>query len=361
MRTDIATFSAGLKSTVDEVRSVVSGGWETLVQFRAQHLGDISSELLWGATGAALVLVLTSWRWWRRRREAKRRVQTALKALLSPPPQIKPAPRENIPLRLEKRKDRVTSRPFPLPAAPVVSGFIPVEASSPLWPVPSPPPAVLSPSSSANSPVKLTADLLRRLEWKRFELLIQRDFEARGIRVACTCVGVEGGVDLHLYQGDELQPYGFVQCHAHAAQAVTLDQISAFFELMAAARVEGTFVTTGTFTPGAQAWAQTKGVALLSGDAVVARFNALPATTRAGILDEVTAGDYVTPTCRSCDVKLVAEGASSPDAAWVCPRAPRCTYTLPNRVAAAVRSGILDAPRPDVRSSGVDWNGTATV
>jgi len=345
MFTDIATFFSGFKSAVAEVRLIVAGAWNTLVQFGEQRLEGVAPEVVLGTIGLALVVILASWVWWRRRRQAKQRVQTALKAFLAPSPQIKPIPREIIPLRLEKRKDRVTSPPFMLPLLPVVSGPTPAESS--------PPPPV--------APVKLTPELLRRLEWKRFELLVQRDLEARGVRVECTCVGVEGGVDLHLYRGDELQPYGFVQCQAHTSRPITMDQISAFFELMAVPRVEGTFVTTGAFTPGAQAWAQTKGVALIPGDAVVARFNALPAMTRSRILEEVTAGDYLTPTCRSCDGKLVPAGAPSPDIAWVCPRAPRCTYTLPISAPADLRSAILDASRSALRTSGGEWSEKAKV
>ncbi len=348
MFTDIATFFSGLKSAVAEVRLMVTGAWKTLVQFGEQRLEGIAPEVVLGTIGLALVVILASWVWWRRRRQAKQRVQTALQALLAPSPQIKPIPREIIPLRLEKRKDRVTAPPFAPPLPSVISAPTPAESSPP------PPPP-------ASEPVKLTPELLRRLEWKRFELLVQRDLEARGVRVECTCVGVEGGVDLHVYRGDELQPYGFLQCQANASRPVTLNQISAFFELLAVSRAEGTFVTTGAFTPGAQAWAQTKGVALIPGDAVVARFNALPATTRGHILEEVTAGDYLTPTCRSCDVKLVPAGASSTDVAWVCPRAPRCTYTLPSSAPPIPRSAILDASRSALRTSGGEWSEKAKI
>lgn len=345
MFTDIATFFSGLKSTVAEARSVLAGVWEALGQFREQRLEGIAPGVVVGTVAVALFVMVSSWAWWRRR-QARQRVQMALKALLSPSSQIKPIPREIIPLRLEKRKDRVT-QPSTSPSPLVVGEPAPAETS--LAPVP------------IAAPLKLTPELLRRLEWKRFELLVQRDLEARGVRVECTCVGVEGGVDLHVYRGDELQAYGFVQCHAHASRPVTLNQITAFFELMAVSRVEGTFVTTGAFTPGAQAWAQTKGVALIPGDAVVARFNALPATTRSRILEEVTAGDYLTPTCRSCDGKLVPAGAPSPDIAWVCPRAPRCTYTLPISAPADLRSVILDAPRSGSRISGGEWSEKAKV
>lgn len=332
-------FAAGLSSAVAEVRSALSGAGKTWMQYWEQHWSGIAPEFLFGTVALALVVICWSWAWWRRRRQARQRVQSALKALLSPQSQIKPIPREVIPLRLEKRKDRVTRAPFAYPSSPIVGGLTPTEASPP--PFPSPP----------DAPVKLTLELLRQLEWKRFELLVQRDLEARGIRVACTGVGVEGGVDLHLYRGDELQPYGFVQCDTHATRAVTLDQITAFFDLIAVAGVEGTFVTTGAFSPGAQAWAQTKGVVVVPGNTVVARFNALPATTRGRILEEVTAGDYLTPTCRSCDVKLIPASAASPEVAWVCPRAPRCSYTLPGGAPATPRSEVLDAPRSRPRGS----------
>jgi len=342
MRTDIATFASGLKSAVAEVRLALAGRWESLVRFWEERLEGIAPEVVIGTVAVVLVVILTLWAWWRRRRRARQRVQTALKALLAPSPSIKPIPREVIPLRLEKRKDRVAPAPLAFSSPMVVREPTPAVTSTSPVPVP--------------EPVKLTSELLRRLEWKRFELLVQRDLEARGVRVESTGVGVEGGVDLHLYRGDEVQPYGFVQCHAHAGRPVTVDQLTAFFALMTASPVEATFVTSGTFSPGAQAWAQTKGVALLSGDAIVARFNALPATTRSRILDEVTAGDYLTPTCRSCDVKLVPATVPAPEIAWVCPRAPRCTYTLPGSAPMASRNEILDAPRTGSRIGDGGWS-----
>jgi restriction system protein len=198
-----------------------------------------------------------------------------------------------------------------------------------------PTPPVLSqtpaPAIDAREPPReLNRDLLMALEWKRFELLVARTFSATGIRAELTCTGADGGVDIYLYHYDEGRPYSYVQCKAwSASKLVTVDDMRAFFGAMASDKVaEGVYVTTSDFTPPAREFASLNGITALSGTQFLARYQELPDGDRRRILTEVTAGDYTTPTCPSCDVKLIWRENGQ---FWGCRRFPRCSVKIYRR------------------------------
>ena len=70
------------------------------------------------------------------------------------------------------------------------------------------------------------------------------------------------------------------------------------------------------------------GIQLLDGEAIVARLRALPEAGQAALLALAFDGDYRTPTCVACGVKLVARrGKAGP--LWGCVNFPRCRVMLP--------------------------------
>ena len=180
---------------------------------------------------------------------------------------------------------------------------------------------------------ELTPELLGTLEWKRFELLVHRYFAANGARVRTSMVGADGAFDLFLFGGRATRPFSYVQCRSWAGRAADDRVIRELFAIMAENRVgEGAFVTTGTFTPQAEKFARQNRITLLSGDEFLLRFNGLPHMVRTRILTDVTAGDYTTPSCPRCSVKLVRrEGEAKGTASWECLRYPRCRYTMETR------------------------------
>jgi hypothetical protein len=176
----------------------------------------------------------------------------------------------------------------------------------------------------------LTMDRLQALEWKRFELIVARSFEARGLRCQRSRVGADGGIDAYLYRAAETRPFAFVQCKAWNSYRVGVKPVRELFGVMAAEQIsEGYFVTTGPFTDEARRWAVGKLLHLIDGPEFLRQFNSLPADVRARIENEAFAGDYRTPTCPRCDQKLVARVSSQDQSKfWGCRNYPRCDYTL---------------------------------
>jgi restriction system protein len=101
-----------------------------------------------------------------------------------------------------------------------------------------------------------------------------------------------------------------------------------FGEEMIADGIErGQLLSTGEFTTEARELADIKQIDLVTGAEFVKRVNALAAPERNALLEAVTAGDYTTPTCVKCDVKMVLRGEGEKPA-WGCRNHPLCKATL---------------------------------
>lgn len=181
---------------------------------------------------------------------------------------------------------------------------------------------------------ELTTELLQLMEWRRFELLVQRYFTATGLRVKTHLVGADGGVDLYLYRDRSTRPLSYVQCRSWTQRSVDGRHVRELFAQMAENRVpQGMIVTTGTFTADAETFARQNQIALVTSGELIARFNRLPHMVRARILTDVTAGDFTTPSCPRCNGKLmVREKSSDGVQVWGCRRLPQCRYTMKVRV-----------------------------
>jgi restriction system protein len=186
---------------------------------------------------------------------------------------------------------------------------------------------------------ELTPELLREMEWKRFELLVERFYGASGFRTRRTGVGADDGVDVFLYRPNSQRPLRCVQCKAWGKRRVDVARVRELFGVMSAQRVpEGALVTTGSFTPDALLFGRQNRLMLIGGDEFLAQFNRLPHIARERILREVTEGDYTTPSCPRCGVKLSLRlNREDQTSFWGCQRYPRCHYTM--QVKATVAAG----------------------
>lgn len=177
---------------------------------------------------------------------------------------------------------------------------------------------------------ELTGEILRALEWKRFELLVQRYFAGLGFRTKGAGTGADDGVDIYLFRASASKPLTCVQCRAWGSRRVDEVQVRTLFGLMAAQQIpEGAVVTTGGFEAEALMFGRQNRLTLISGDDFLARFNRLPHLVRARILDEVLAGDFTTPSCPRCGGKLLVTVNDADKApGWTCQSYPNCRYTM---------------------------------
>lgn len=92
----------------------------------------------------------------------------------------------------------------------------------------------------------------------------------------------------------------------------------------------GIFVTTGTYTPDALQFSDANPIQLLDGKGFLNKILDLPPEKQKALLDFAFEGDYRTPTCASCGVKMMARD-SKRGPFWGCVHYPRCKTTLTMR------------------------------
>ena len=108
--------------------------------------------------------------------------------------------------------------------------------------------------------------------------------------------------------------------------------IRELFGVMASERIgTGIFMTSGGFTAEAKEWAKGK-INLIDGQKFIGHIKKLSEENQQKLLDITLQGDYKTPTCPQCDVKLTLreskKGRSEGGKFWGCVNYPRCKQTL---------------------------------
>lgn len=173
-------------------------------------------------------------------------------------------------------------------------------------------------------------ELLKALEWKRFELLCAGYFETLGFKAKVAREGADGGIDIHLYPEGSDAPGIVVQCKAWNAYQVGVKPIRELLGVMAAERIsEGVFVTTSDYTGEARRFAEGNNLQLIDGEDFLRKIAATSPERQAALLQLATAGDFATPTCPSCGIKMVERVAQKTgERFWGCPSFPSCRRTF---------------------------------
>lgn len=177
-----------------------------------------------------------------------------------------------------------------------------------------------------------TLDALKILEWKRFELLCVGYYEAMGFTVKTVPHGPDGGIDATLYKAGLDAPVAVVQCKAWS-KPVKVVEVRALAGVMHEHKVRrGVFWSlSGYVGRPVQESAERAGIQLLDGPAIIERIRALDQHKQTMLLAEAFEGDYRTPTCAACGVKMVErEGKAVPF--WGCINYPACRVRLPRAV-----------------------------
>jgi restriction system protein len=145
-----------------------------------------------------------------------------------------------------------------------------------------------------------------------------------------TRIGADGGVDIWVYKPGSEKPFGIVQCKAWTTYKVGIKPVRELFGVMAAEGVaNGMFITSGEFTNEALEFAAGKKLRLISGEMFLGFIGKLSAEKQEELLGLALEGDYRTPTCPRCGVKMtLREGKGNGRDFWGCLRYPRCRATL---------------------------------
>ncbi|WP_152553933.1 restriction endonuclease [Endozoicomonas elysicola] len=181
----------------------------------------------------------------------------------------------------------------------------------------------------------LTINHLQEMDWKRFEELCHQYFLHKGYDSQLTASGADGGVDVVLKR---TSPEGklvkvYVQCKAWSNQKVGVKVVRELYGVMAGDQVPiGIFITASDFTDDAMAFAKGKKLQLISGERLLSLISQLPEDQHKELADQALAGDYTTPSCPKCEVKMVlrtvSKGKNSGEQFWGCRNFPSCRQRL---------------------------------
>lgn len=177
---------------------------------------------------------------------------------------------------------------------------------------------------------KWTPLLLKQLEWRRFEELCAAYFELLGFRTRVTRSASGAGVDIHLLAEDAERTAIVVQSKAWDAYRIGTKGVRELKNAMVMAKAsQGVLVTSGRFTQEAVALAGSENIELIDGADFLAKIGALAPEQAQALLKFATQGDFLTPTCPSCSLKMISRKSTREGRNfWGCRNYPGCKHTF---------------------------------
>lgn len=177
-------------------------------------------------------------------------------------------------------------------------------------------------------PMSWGMDLLKVMEWKRFEELCLEFWLLKGYPAKLTGPGADGGVDVVIAdQADPNKTFAIAQCKSHS-QRIGVEPVRALWGSKDHFKATlAIFYSVSGFSPDARAFADGKHLKLIDGPALLEQIGNLPAHDQIALLAKITRGDYTTPSCPKCEIKLVRRpgGGARPDF-WGCKNFKTCRY-----------------------------------
>jgi restriction system protein len=180
---------------------------------------------------------------------------------------------------------------------------------------------------SPERPTEWNLNVLMSLEWKRFEEVCKEWLVMRNLNAELTQIGADGGVDIKIYEKEKV--VCLVQCKAWAATSkINVKEVRELYGIMASEQVNnGVYITTSSYTQDAIAFSNEKQIKLFDGKELIEKIKKLPPDKQKQLLDFATNGDYKTPTCARCNVKMTKRNSKN-GYFWGCKNYPRCRSTI---------------------------------
>lgn len=164
------------------------------------------------------------------------------------------------------------------------------------------------------------------MDWKRFEELCQAFWVIKGFPARSTGPGADGGVDVVI--ADRSSPdknFAIVQCKSHV-QPIGVGPVRELWGCKDHFKASlAIFYSVSGFHPAAKEFAAGKHLKLIDGPELLKQIQQLPAPDQARLLAKIARGDYATPSCPKCEIKLIRyEGKGGRPDFWGCKNFRRC-------------------------------------
>lgn len=172
-------------------------------------------------------------------------------------------------------------------------------------------------------------DLLMSLEWKRYEEICKEVLaikENARFNVSTTKMGADGGIDLKITDKKN-NVVALGQCKAYNSP-IGVAFIRELYGVMASEKVtEGYFFTTSKFSNDAIEFANKNKITLINGNDQIKTIQSFKPEQQKHLFTLATNGDYKTPTCVNCDIKMIKKSSENGEF-WGCLNFPRCKNKL---------------------------------
>jgi restriction system protein len=186
-------------------------------------------------------------------------------------------------------------------------------------------------SEFVQRPTGWSLPVIQEVEWKRFEELSMGYYLEKGILAKSTSLGADGGINIKLYQDETGDASSLVQCKSWHNKQVGVKAIRAFLGVLTREKVpKGFFMTSGDFTAEAKKVAKANRINLINGEMFLAMILRLPEASQQKLLALAIAGEYKTPTCSQCGIKMVKRD-SKRGPFWGCSNYPICSQRVAMR------------------------------
>lgn len=180
------------------------------------------------------------------------------------------------------------------------------------------------------TPEHWTTGLIQEMEWKRFERLCLWYFLVKDVKAALIQKGANGYIQLCL---DHTAQVNAIAKHKTCLKDIGVKEIKSLLALMENENVsKGFYIAAGSFSAEAKAFAKEHQVTLISGGMLLTMLKRLREGLQVKLLHMATEGDYKTPTCPACDIKMASlHGPHQDKYYWACVNKPVCKHILPRR------------------------------
>lgn len=187
-------------------------------------------------------------------------------------------------------------------------------------------PSVLAETSSLPT---MSLQLLQVIDWKLLEEVVAACYRENGLEAKTQSHGPDGGVDVAVFHPGDKEPFALVQVKQWRKD-VGVKEVRELMGVVASRNIQrGVFVSASDFTNDAKAFAEiTPILQLVSGRELLESIHALPADAKQRLVAIATKGDYLTPTCASCGIKLVKRLGKDGMQFWGCKNYPKCKTTM---------------------------------
>jgi restriction system protein len=177
-------------------------------------------------------------------------------------------------------------------------------------------------------PTEWSPEVLRHMDWKRYEEVCAAYYDEAGVSCKAIHLGRVGGIDVRLFQDGPDKASGIARCKASSVHRLEARPVVDLVGAMARQRIaKGFFMTREGFHQDAVEVAAKHGITLVDSRVFLSLIQRLPSKAQKHLLYFATGGDWSTPTCPACGVKMEKRQRKGAQY-WRCPNAVRCGKRL---------------------------------